>query len=233
MTSSRHVLHIGKTGGTSIHAMLRRLRARLEADDLAALPTMLTQAESQRPWLGEHADDAMFAVVFRDPDRRYASGFMSRLRQGRPEAAPGRRLWTPGEAAAFAWFREPDALFEALGSDNDAEQSAAHFAMNAIGHLKRDHTWHLGSAEEFMAVADRFWFVRPLAELTSNLDELLPDSSEEVHEQARRIFERRHVSEAPVPTLSDRSRAMLRQWRPEEYALYDALVAEHARREAA
>lgn len=233
MTSLRQILHIGKTGGTSIHTMLRRLRTRLDGHDLAALPAMLTHHESQQPWLGDHPVDATYAVVFRDPDRRYASGFMSRLRQGRPEAAPGRRLWTPAEAAAFAWFREPDALFEALGSDNDAEQSAAHFAMNAIGHLKRDHSWYLGSAEQFLAVADRFWFVRPLTELTHYLDELLPDSSDEVHGQARRIFERRHVSEAPVPTLSDRSRAMLRQCRPEEYALYDALVAEHTRREAA
>jgi hypothetical protein len=231
--TARQILHIGKTGGTSIHAMLRRLRTRLDGDDLAALPTVLMHDESQRPWLSEHSDHATYAVVFRDPDRRYASGFMSRLRQGRPEAAPGRRLWTPAEAAAFAWFREPDALFEALGSDNDAEQSAAHFAMNAIGHLKRDHTWYLGSAEEFTAVADRFWFVRPLAELTQYLPDLLPDSSEDVHGQARRFVERRHASEAPVPSLSARSRAMLRQWRPEEYALFDALVAEHARREAA
>ncbi|MEN9620779.1 MAG: hypothetical protein RL499_972 [Actinomycetota bacterium] len=230
--SSRRILHIGETGGTSIQWMLRRLRARLEGDDLEALPTLLSHAESRTPWRAEHEETSTFAVVFRDPDRRYVSGFMSRLRQGRPEAAQGRRLWTPAEAAAFSWFREPNALFEALGSDDDAEQSAAHFAMNAIAHLRRDHTWYLGSAEEFLTVAHRFWCVVPLTELSQNLDDLLPDSSDRVRDDARRILERRHVAVSPAPTLSARSREMLRQHRSEEYALYDALVAEHARREA-
>lgn len=230
--SARSILHIAKTGGTSIRAMMRALHARLDGGDRAALPTMLTHIESRRPWVDHPADGAQYAVVFRDPDRRYASAFMSRLRQGRPEAPAGRRLWTPGEAAAFSWFREPDALFEALGSADDAEQSAAHFAMNAISHVRRDHVWHLGTAEEFARVAERFWFVRPLSELSDCVDELLPDSSDEVRAQARRVFERRHVAEFPVPPLSARSRELLRQFRPEEYALYDALVAEHARREA-
>lgn len=230
MTSHRQIVHIGKTGGTSIHMMLRALRQRLDVADTHALPTMLSHDESRRPWLHEQSDRASFAVVFRDPDRRYASGFWSRLRQGRPQAPSGTRLWTPAEAAAFSWFREPDALFEALGSSDDAEQSAAHFAMNAIFHLKRDHAWYLGSAEEFESVSERFWFVRPLTELTDHITELLPDSSDAVRETARTVFARRHVAEQPVTPLSPRAREMLRLTRPEEYALYDALVAEHARR---
>ena len=230
MTSPRRIVHIGKTGGTSIHLMLRGLRRQLDADGVAALPTLLSHDDSRRPWLDESAEGASFAVVFRDPDRRYTSGFWSRLRQGRPQAPAGTRLWSPAEAAAFAWFREPDALFEALGSPDEAEQSAAHFAMNAIFHLKRDHAWYLGSADEFLAVRDRFWFVRPLTELTEHVDELLPDSTDTVRETARRIFARRHVAEAPAAPLSARSREQLRQARPAEYALYDALVAEHERR---
>lgn len=232
MTSSRRILHVGKTGGTSIHTMLRVLRNRLDAESAADLPTMLTHDESKRPWLDEEGEQCTFAVVFRDPDRRYASGFMSRLRQGRPQAQAGTRLWSPAEAAAFSWFREPNALFEALGSTDEAEQSAAQFSMNAIFHLKRDHAWYLGSADEFEAVRDRFWFVRPLTELTDHVDELLPDSSEAVRETARTVFARRHVAEAPVAPLTPRAREMLRLMRAEEYALYDALVAEHARRAA-
>jgi len=232
MTSDRRILHIGNTGGTSIHVMLRALRNRLDAADAAALPAMLSHDASRRPWLDVGNDGARFAVVFRDPDRRYASGFWSRLRQGRPQTAAGARLWSPAEAAAFTWFREPDALFEALGSTDEAEQSAAHFAMHAIFHVKRDHAWYLGSADEFAAVRERFWFVRPLTELTDHVDELLPDSTDTVRETARGVFARRHVAESPAAPLSARSRELLRQFRPDEYALYDALVAEHARRDA-
>jgi len=230
MAITRLILHIGRTGGTSVRLMLRALRAQLDTEDRTLLPAMFGHDESQRPWLTEGAEGRTFAIVFRDPDRRYASGFMTRLRQGRPEGAAGARLWSPGEAAAFHWFRTPDALFEALGSADDAEQSAAHFAMSAIFHVKRDHAWYLGTADEFEEVSDRFWFVRPLTELTEHVDELLPDSSEAVRERARAVFERRHVSEAPVSRLSDRSRELLRQARPEEYRLYETLVAEHARR---
>lgn len=232
MTGNRRIVHVGNTGGTSIRIMLRALRSRLDPADAEVLPIMLSHDESRHPWRDDDVAHQSFAVVFRDPDRRYVSGFMNRLRQGRPDSAIGVRLWSPAEAAAFAWFREPDALFEALGSADEAEQSAAHFAMNAIFHVKRDHVWYLGTAEEFESVRERFWFVRPLTELSEHIDQLLSDSSDAVRLQAQAIFERRQVSEAPHAPLSARSRELLRAVRPEEYALHVALVAESARRSA-
>lgn len=82
-----------------------------------------------------------------------------------------------------------------------------------------------------MAMRDRFWFVRPMSELSDHIDELFPESSDAVRERAREIFARRRAPATPLPPLSARSREMLRLARPEEYALYDALVAEHGRRE--
>lgn len=232
MGARRSILQISETGGTSIRRLLAALRVQLSGADLEALPTLLSPTESREPWLADDDVTRSFAVIFRDPDRRYANAFETRLRQGRPDAPAGTRLWTPGEAVAFTWFRQPDALFEALGSTDEAERSAANFALDAVSNLKHDHHWYLGNAEQFTAMRARFWFVRPMSELSDHIDELLPESSEVVHERAREIFARRRASTTPVPPLSARSREMLRLARPEEYALYDSLVAEHGRREA-
>lgn len=68
--------------------------------------------------------------IVRDPVARYVSGFNSRLRMGRPRLD---RPWNTRETKAFARFKTPNELAEALAR-RDAEALAA---MDGIRHVNR------------------------------------------------------------------------------------------------
>ena len=119
MSAPVHFLHIRKTGGMALKAALspvaaeRGLLLREHGATLAKVPT------------GERV-----VFVVRDPVARFASGFNSRLRMGRPLFD---RPWNAAEAEAFAAFKTPDALAQAL----DARTPAALAAMSGIRHVNQ------------------------------------------------------------------------------------------------
>jgi hypothetical protein len=121
-----HFLHVRKTGGSAVgHALApiaheHRIVIHGHATRLADVPP----------------DDDVFFFI-RDPVERFVSGFNSRLRRGRPLRD---LTWTAGEERAFARFRTPNALAEALGSP-DAELAAqARFAMRNVNHVSSSFT---------------------------------------------------------------------------------------------
>ncbi len=77
-------------------------------------------------------DDDVFFFV-RHPLERFVSGFNSRLRGGRPLRD---LAWTPEEEQAFAHFRTPNALAEALSAPDASEADEARFAMRHINHVR-------------------------------------------------------------------------------------------------
>ena len=134
-------LHIGKTGGT----FLKSHASRQDVSD-------------QSTFLGKHGDtltttiqdfglQRKLAFFFRDPEKRFVSGFQSRLRCGRPTYNAN---WTLGEATAFSFFATPNDLAEALSSGDDRLNSAAHFAFSHIFHLKHDYVHYLNSSEAIL-----------------------------------------------------------------------------------
>ncbi len=127
-------IHIGKTGGTFLKS-------------LAATPG----SENRKIFMGSHGDtllttiekfgrDRKVAFFFRNPADRFVSGFLSRLRQGRPTYNVN---WTNGEAIAFSYFDHPNKLAEALFSDSEREKSAARYAFSQIFHLKQNYAHYL------------------------------------------------------------------------------------------
>ncbi len=82
------------------------------------------------------AGDRVFFFV-RDPLERFASGFYSRFRRGRPL----RELTLKAaEERAFAEFQTPSALAEALSSHDEAVSERARFAMRNIDHVSSSYT---------------------------------------------------------------------------------------------
>src|SRR5205085_5901956 len=70
------------------------------------------------------------------PISKFISGFYSRFRQGFPRYY---FAWSPAEAKAFARFKSPNQLAEALSSKNMIKRYFAKRAMRSIGHVK--HTY--------------------------------------------------------------------------------------------
>jgi hypothetical protein len=140
------VLHVGKTGGTSLNQVL------LEYESSARL----------RPVFGGHqlrvADVPVgeaFMFVLRDPLSRFVSAFNSRLREGRPRY---HYPWREDERVAFGEFKTPAALAAALSSRNPWQRRRAKRAMTAIGHVNTHYSYWFGAVPEFRRrLADVFF----------------------------------------------------------------------------
>ena len=142
-----HILHIGKTGGTALKHALRehegetRLRLEFCGHDvtLADVP------------VGERY---MFTV--RDPLERFVSAFNGRLREDRPRY---HYPWRDEERTAFAIFRTPDELAQALSSGDPDERECAERAMRGIGHVNTPYSFWLGDEARFEARLPDLFFV--------------------------------------------------------------------------
>ena len=141
---ARTLLHIRKTGGTAIKTALRP-----HVDGCAIV-------------LGKHdltlvdvpaGERAFFCV--RHPCQRFVSGFNSRSRKGQPR---NYIEWTDAEAWAFGRFKTPNALAEALSSEDQASRGDAERAMLGIAHtgLKLSY-WLLSASYVRKREADIVW----------------------------------------------------------------------------
>ena len=135
-----HFLHVRKAGGSAVgHALApvaqaHRIVIHGHAVRLADVPP----------------DDDVFFFV-RHPVARYISGFNSRFRRGRPLRD---LTWTAGEECAFAHFKTPNSLAEALGSPDPEFAAQARFAMRNINHVSSSFTdWF--TLDEIVARRDR------------------------------------------------------------------------------
>jgi hypothetical protein len=117
-----HFLHLPKTGGSAVgHALA----------PFAASHGIVIHGHATR-LAGVAPGDEVFFFL-RDPIDRFVSGFYSRLRRGRPLRD---LTWTASEERAFARFRTPNALAEALSSPDAEPASHAREAMRGINHVK-------------------------------------------------------------------------------------------------
>lgn len=165
-----HVLHVGKTGGTSLNHVL------VEHADDARL----------RPVFGGHqlrvADipaGESFMFVLRDPLSRFVSAFNSRLREGRPRY---HYAWREEERVAFEEFGTPDELGGALSSRNPFRRRRARRAMHAIGHVNTHYSYWFGSEAAFRSRLDDVFFIAFQEQLDDDFELLrgklgLPDGA--------------------------------------------------------
>ncbi|MGR3762457.1 hypothetical protein ACUXV3_20340 (plasmid) [Roseobacteraceae bacterium NS-SX3] len=210
--SSVALLHVGKTGGTSLRLMIKDLRADGFELPLAKLRHKVSASEAL-----EEQPDLQLGFIFREPTARFVSGFDSRLRNGRPTH---NSLWTPAEAIAFSWFPTANSLAEALYSGDERLQSAAHFAMGSIRHLARGYAFYFQSPEYFRSLQDRIYCMCELDEFNTRAPEFFTPFG--VPEEAvRKRLKQSHSSPGKPEKLSPLAQENLRRFWDMEYQLYD------------
>jgi hypothetical protein len=145
------LIHIGKTGGTAVHKPLKKYMRR-HPDFECAMPSHrvgLEQVVAETP----HSRIIFF---IREPVSRFISGFNSRLRAGWPRYSG---KWLPEEEEAFSRFKTPNAIAEALSSDDRALRKAAIHGMRSIRHTKLSYQHYLGSVTLLNRVKDKIIFI--------------------------------------------------------------------------
>jgi hypothetical protein len=207
-----HVLHIAKTGGTTLNGMLAEHRVRRTA---SGRPIFIhNHSTTLVDVLSRHRRNQ--AVVFlRDPLSRFVSGFNSRQREGKPEKHVP---WKAEEKVAFKYFKTPNDLAEALSSRRTLVQDRALFAIGALPHARNRYTFYLRSPEyvesrfhkiAFMGFQDTF------NEDVIKLFALLGVNSEIT-------VEHRHKAPATSRTdLSPRAIRNLREWLADDIKLFE------------
>lgn len=131
------ILHNRKTGGTALRDVIKQ-HVRIHPDaSLQSFGHSMTF-----PRFNKKYPQAKVIFFIREPLSRFVSGFYSRLRQGQPRY---NTPWTKQEAKAFSYFKTPNALAEALSSEQFAIRRRAMHAMRAIGHVRHTYVEFLGS----------------------------------------------------------------------------------------
>ena len=203
-----HFLHIGKTGGSAVRHALREVSG-TDRHRFVMHPHQVTLADLP-------ADEPVVVFV-RGTVARFASGFRSRQRRGRPRYDVP---WSAGEGRAFAEFHTPNELAEAISSTDAARSAAARDAMDTINHVRFALTDWLGDPSTF-AACDRPMFVGFQESLDHDFDVLrnvlglpptmvLPRDDVAAHRTPRDVDQ----------TIGDTGAANLRAW----YALDEQLL---------
>lgn len=216
-----HLIHIGKTGGSALKEAIRGDIRGVHSvyQDVAPGTRILTHSHHIDLGRIPARDDVGF--VLRDPVSRYVSGFMSRLRQGKPRHD---RPWSPLERRAFERFPTPDALAVALSSQDPETRAAAERAMRDIRHVRTSFGTWLGSPDLLRSRRAHILLVGWQETLADDFERLraligLPD-------QCQLPDDPKQSNKAPddTPTeLSEAGTANIRSWYAEDYAIIDAL----------
>lgn len=212
-------LHIAKTGGTSVTALLAERR---EAERPAAIRLRhewtLAMADAALP------SDTRVHFVLRDPVDRYASAFHSRQRKGYPAFNAD---WRPQEARVFERFPDISSLFRAFISANAEERDDAERAFRSIRHLRRGYAFYFGSPRRIDRLKGRIGLVGTL----ERLDDFCAALFREVDGAGRLSTDLSvpHKHRAPSGTaghdLNETELRALRSALVREYSVFDYLMS--------
>ncbi len=142
-----HFLHIGKTGGSAIKYAL---------GPATNSHRFVLHLHPHKVRLSDVPPGDKVFFFLRDPVTRFASGFFSRQRQGKPRHFIP---WSSAEKRAFEHFHSPNQLALALFLPDNVERAKAREAMTSIQHV-RDSFWNwLDSASYLEDRADDIFFI--------------------------------------------------------------------------
>jgi hypothetical protein len=216
-----HFIHIGKTGGSAIKEAIRGDIRGVKSvyQDVAPGTRILTSSHHIDLGRTPPRDDVFF--VLRDPVGRYISGFMSRLRQGKPRHDSP---WSATERRAFERFPTPDDLAVALSSGDAETRAAAQAAMRDIRHVRSTFADWLGSPELLRKRRKHILLVGWQETLSDDFERLrglvgLPDHCQLPSDPYRA----NRATEDRPPELSELGSANIREWYAGDYAIIDVL----------
>ncbi|MEP1933613.1 sulfotransferase family 2 domain-containing protein [Shimia sp.] len=208
------LLHIGKTGGTYLKSVIAHNQENLPND-----VEILSHYDTIFSTVKKFGRARKIGFVFREPEKRFISGFQSRIRQGRPTY---NSPWTAEEGVAFHWFATPNDLAEALGSKDERMKSAAIFAMHNIRHIKFGYKHFLGGKARLAREVEK-GKMQLCVEL-ENVDENLPEIMQSIGFKKFSLPKkpvRHNVRLAQVTQLSEIGRANLHSYWAEEFEIYE------------
>jgi hypothetical protein len=218
-------LHIPKTGGTAMRRAVGALsREQRDALGIVRAPRYLSHRQSFQAFRDPNLRAGRFVFTFREPTDRYVAGFYEALRQGRPYSALGREPWSSGNFAAFLWFKEPNDLFEALGSAEDRFVSAAVTAFNEILHLRWDHVRMLGTVPDMRTQLRRIRHFCPVEKLETDFVEFFDLRPDADTAGLQALITRTRSAPVQPPPVSDEGLTNLRRFKEHEYRLHEFLV---------
>lgn len=207
-------IHVGKTGGSYLKSLAKNARTDNNHRHLVLGDHSLTVANSSE----KYGSERKLAFFFRDPIERYVSGFLSRMRQGRPVYDVN---WTAAEAVSYLYFKTPNELAEALSSRSARLVSAAKFAFSSIVHLKLDGAYYFQSVERLRREASMGNIV--ICCETRNIDNHIARICDQLNipapkEKGLGEFD---DSKNDFSQLSTRAKKNLEKYLENDYRLYD------------
>lgn len=219
MPSSRevvHILHVAKTGGTAMEAALP-LEETLHR---LVTPSHSIYFRNHSVWMRHIPRGQKVVFGIRNPMKRFASGFYSRMRGGQF----GRKV-RDYEKRAFETFETPRDLARALSSEDPELKAAAHDAIGSILHTRVRLSDWAGTAEQLAARADDVVYVYQQETLTADFAALqdrlgipetaLPSDEKEAH----------RLGAGFDTALDDLAKTNLRAWYADDYRVIDACRA--------
>lgn len=215
-----HLLHISKTGGTSLKKFLRQNNIDHTADGRRLV--VHPHATRLSDVLGRDQTNQA-AFFLRDPVSRFVSGFNDRLRQSAPKAFVP---WTREEKVAFGHFQTPNDLAEALSAPDPVHQDRAFSATDSIFHTRLHYTDWLRNPEYLGSRIERILFVGFQETYDEDIGRFLTmigvDAS--LHPE--------HSNQAPDDDqreLSEPAQENLRRWYADDIELYEWALARRER----
>jgi hypothetical protein len=210
-----HLLHIGKTGGSTIKSTLQRYHMKLKNG------LFLVETSGHDKKLGSSPGEYAFFV--RDPVRRFVSGFISRLREDRPLYYDKHSTI---ESWAFRIFKTPNQLAEALSSEDADLKFSAIKAINNIKHTKWDIHYYLVSKENVLHHLDKIMFVGRTECLDNDFQKflgmmqmpklILLKDDKSTHKTPKKYSEMKKLSSLAVKNLLE--------WYKSDYEIINVLI---------
>ncbi len=202
-----HLLHIGKTGGTSIITAFEKFSS-LKYN----FYTHFGHAHSFK----DVPENDMIVFFLRDPLTRFISGFYSRKRKGQPRYNVP---WNSEEEVAFNRFETPDDLGTALSSNDAKTKEAAIRAMKGIAHVKTYLQDWLVDVDYLKSRKNDIFFIGFQESFDSDFRGLYKKLTGSQYED---VILREHVNpDVGHKKLSDKARNNLELWFDHDMKLYN------------
>jgi hypothetical protein len=212
-------IHIGKTGGSLMRAVLESLPEPHRSQFLLhGHRIKLAKAVERYP------DMPVFFSV-RRTSAMCVSGFNSRRRQGQPTYSVP---WTPEERVTFSLFESPNELAEALSSNDRHLKESAESAMVSSEHIRRGLAWNLGGIDALERHKGSIVFILLQEQLEQDLRTFMEGVGVPPELAGVSPQERMHTSMAEDETaLSDAGLANIRKWFSAHAEIYDWCAERH------
>jgi len=200
-----HLLHIGKTGGTSLIKMLEGISNTKYS--IKVHPHQYTLKDIPE------SDKAIFFL--RNPLDRFVSGFYSRKRKGQPTYNVP---WNEAEEKAFKTFETPNELARALSSDNDELKNSAEAAMRGIRHVNTHFKDWLYSSKYLKTKSKKIYFIGFQENFDKDVRQLFQKLTRE--NLNSEVVKSHQTFKKENKELSEEAKTNLMQWYKDDFELY-------------